>query len=309
MRLIDVPPWLLRTFAVLYGLCIGSFLNVVIARMPRGENLAHPPSHCVCGKPIAPRDNVPVLSWLLLRGKARCCGAPISIRYPLVEVLGGVIAWSVVEVFVMSALLGAPLLPLVMRALAEASLGFGLLAAAFIDMDHMYLPDEITLGGTVVALATVGLRPEVRTIDAFVGAAVGFAVVYLPFIVLYQRLRGRPGMGLGDAKLELLFGAWFGWPGVLFTLFAGSIQGTLYALVTYARHGKIEEPEAVVREREEAAAEGAPLDPEEDPVALPPEEGLGGARVPFGPFLILAAFEYLLFGRWLLTKWTGMMFP
>jgi len=307
MRVIDVPPWLLRTFAVLYGLCIGSFLNVVIARVPRGESIANPPSHCVCGKPIAPRDNIPVLSWLLLRGKARCCGAPISVRYPLVELIGGVLAWAVIEVFVLAMPPETRLLPAIMRALADLSIAYALLSAAFIDMDHMYLPDEITLGGTVVAIATVGLRPEVRTVDAFIGLAAGFLGIYLPFIALYRVLRGKQGMGLGDAKLEMLFGAWFGWPGVLFTLFAGSIQGTLYALFTYARHGKIEEPEAVRLEREEALTAGEPLDPEEDPVALPPDEGLGGARVAFGPFLILAALEYLLFGRWLLARWTGWM--
>ena len=305
MRVVDLPPWLLRTFAVLYGLCIGSFLNVVIARLPREENLAHPGSHCVCGAAIAPRDNVPVLSWLLLRGKARCCGARISARYPIVEVLGGVLAWAIVEVFVLAQPLSTPLVPALMRALAEATIAFGLLAAAYIDLDHMYLPDPITLGGTVVALATVGLRPEVRTVDAFVGAAVGFLVIYVPFIALYRLLRGKQGMGLGDAKLELLFGAWFGWTGVLFTLFAGSVQGTLYALVTYARHGKIDEPEAVRREREEAAAAGEPLD-DDDPVAEAPTGGLGGARVPFGPFLILAAFEYLLLGRWLSWKWAAL---
>lgn len=306
MRVLDVPPWLIRTFAVLYGLAIGSFLNVVIARMPRDENIAHPPSHCVCGKPIAPRDNIPLLSWLLLRGKARCCGAPISARYPAVEVLGGILAWAVVEVFVLNDP-QARLLPAVGRAVADLCIAYGLMAAAFIDMEHMYLPDEITLGGTVVALVTVGLRAEVATRDALIGAAAGFLGIWLPFIFLYKLIRGRPGMGLGDAKLEMLFGAWFGWPGVLFTLFAGSIQGTLYAIATYARHGKIDEPEAVKREREEALAEGEPLDPEDDPVALPPEEGLGGARVPFGPFLILAAIEYLLFGRWLMARWTTLL--
>ncbi|MBI2395224.1 MAG: prepilin peptidase [Deltaproteobacteria bacterium] len=305
MRVVDVPPWLLRTFAVLYGLSIGSFLNVVIARLPRDESIAHPPSHCVCGKPIAPRDNIPLLSWILLRGRARCCGAPISVRYPLVELIGGVLAWALVEAFILSAPPETRLLPAAMRVLADLAIAYALIAAAFIDMDHMYLPDEITLGGTVVAIVTVGLRPEIRTVDALLGAGIGFLGIYLPFIALYRVLRGKQGMGLGDAKLELLIGAWFGWPGVLFTLFAGSIQGTLFALITYARHGRIDEPEAVKAEREAALTAGEPLDPEEDPVALPPGEGLGGARVAFGPFLILAAIEYLLFGRWLIARFTG----
>jgi leader peptidase (prepilin peptidase)/N-methyltransferase len=147
------------------------------------------------------------------------------------------------------------------------------------------------------------LRPEIGWARAGVGLAVGFVVVWLPFIVLYRVLRGKPGMGLGDAKLLALAGAWFGWEGALFTLFAGAIQGTLASLVVIARKGKIEEPPAVVAEREAAIAEGEPLDAEEDPVALPPEPGLAGARVPFGPFLVLAALEFLLFGRVLLQRW------
>jgi len=307
MRVVDVPPWLIRSFAIAFGLCIGSFLNVVIARVPREENIAHPPSHCVCGRPIAPRDNIPVVSWLLLRGRARCCGAKISFRYPLVELIGGALAWAVVEMTVFAMPIETPLVPLLMRALADLSIAYALVAAAFIDLDYMYLPDEITLGGTVLAVATCGLRPEITLQDSLIGLAVGGLGIYLPFVVGYKLLRGKQGMGAGDAKLEMLFGAWFGWPGVLFTLFAGSIQGTIAALITFARHGKIEEPEAVTREREEAEAAGEPLDPNEDPVALPPEEGLGGARIAFGPFLILAAIEYLLFGRLLLARWTSFL--
>ncbi len=302
MRVVDVPPWLLRGFAVAFGLCIGSFLNVVIARMPRGESLSHPPSHCVCGTPIAPRDNIPVLAWVLLRGRARCCGATISIRYPLVEAIGGVVAWAAVEAFVLS----TPLVPLHMAAalaLAELTLVYGLIAAAFIDLDHMYLPDPITIGGTVFAFATTGLRPEITVADSAIGLCAGFFGIYLPFIALYRVLRGKQGMGMGDAKLQALVGAWFGWPGVLFTLFAGSLQGTVAALIVYARHGKIAEPEAVTEEREAALAAGEPLDPESDPVALAPEPGLGGARIAFGPFLILAALEYWLFGKTFLVKW------
>lgn len=302
MRVVDVPPWLVRSFAVAFGLAWGSFLNVVIARVPRGESVAHPPSHCVCGKPIAPRDNVPLLGWILLGGRARCCGAKVSIRYPAVEAIGGVLAWAIVELFVLGAPPDAPLWPVLARAVADLALAYALVAAAFIDLDHMYLPNEITYGGTVFALATAGLRPEIGFVDAAIGAVVGFIGIYLPFVVGWRVLRGKQGMGLGDAKLAALFGAWFGWPGVFFSLFAGSIQGTVAALIVFARHGKIEEPEAVRAEREEAEAAGEPLDPD-DPVAEAPGEGLMAARIPFGPFLILAALEYLLFGRLLLQRW------
>ncbi len=298
--LANVPAWFVRTFALLFGLLFGSFLNVVIHRVPRGESIVTPGSHCACGKPIAPFDNVPVLSWLLLRGRARCCGAPISPRYPLIELLGGLLVLAIFELDVVRQPPDAPLLPLVATATGNAGLALSLLAAAFIDLEHMYLPDGITIGGAVFALLWTSVRADGGWAEAAVGAMVGFWGIYLPFIVLYRVIRGRQGMGLGDAKLQALVGAWMGWRAVVFTLFAGAIQGTIAALVLLSRKGKIEEPEAVRREREEALAAGEPLDPEEDPVALPPGEGLGAARIAFGPFLILAALEWLLFRGWLL---------
>ncbi len=307
MILADLPPWLLRTFAILLGLLVGSFLNVVIWRVPREESVVTPASHCACGKPIAGYDNIPLVSWLLLRGRARCCGATISPRYPFVELLGGVLAWAVVEVVVLRAHPSSPVLPLVARALADMALAHALLAAAFIDLDHMFLPNQITIGGAIFALLSSTLRPEVGLARSAIGLMVGFFVIYLPFIVLYRLVRGKQGMGLGDAKLLALVGAWFGWQGVLFALFAGSIQGTLAAIVVLARKGKIEEPESVIAEREAAEAEGDPLDPEDDPVALPPEPGVAGARIAFGPFLILAALEWLFFGHQIGERFVGFL--
>ncbi len=303
VRLVDVPFWLLRSFTLAYGLVVGSFLNVVIYRVPEGLSIVRPASRCgACGTPIAARDNIPVLGWILLRGKARCCGAKIALRYPMVELIGGLLAWACLEVVVLSAPLDTPLLPLLARGYADLAIVFALVAAAFIDLDHMYLPDEITLGGAVFALGTVGLRPELTWKVSLVGACVGYFGVMVPFVWLYKLIRGRPGMGEGDAKLLLLVGAWFGWRGVLFALFAGSLQGTLAAIVTLARHGKLEEPESVQQEREEAAAAGEAMDPD-DPLAEPPPSGIGGQRLAFGPFLILGALEYLLFGRIVIERW------
>jgi leader peptidase (prepilin peptidase)/N-methyltransferase len=141
------------------------------------------------------------------------------------------------------------------------------------------------------------------------GAAIGFVGVWLPFIVGYKALRGRPGMGLGDAKLTMLAGAWFGWPGVAFAVFAGAIQATVAAAVLYLVKGKIEEPEAVLKDREElqkAAAEGDEEARElldVDPLAKAPEEGLMAARLPFGPFLCLALIEWLLGREWIADRW------
>jgi prepilin signal peptidase PulO-like enzyme (type II secretory pathway) len=198
--LADFPPLFLIVFAVALGLVLGSFLNVVIYRLPRGDSIAFPGSHCPqCGQPIKPRDNVPVLSYLLLGGRARCCKAPISPRYPLVEAIGGLLAWAVMR----SIVLELPGDPSLGRALAVfgayLALGLALVAAAFIDLEHMLLPDELTLGGAGLGIATVPLRPDITFKEAILGAAIGFLVVWLPFIVLYEKVRGRPGMGLGEA--------------------------------------------------------------------------------------------------------------
>jgi len=302
----DFPPWFLRPLAVVFGLLWGSFVNVVIYRVPRDMSVVHPPSSCAaCGARIRPYDNVPVLSWLLLRGKARCCGARISPRYLIVELIGGGIGLATLEVVVRAVPPDASLLRASAFFLAYFGLALGLVAAAFIDAEHMYLPDSITLGGAVLGLATASLRGE-PIAEALFGAALGFVGVWLPLIVVYARVRGRQGMGLGDAKLTMLAGAWFGWKGAAFVLFAGAVQGTIAALVIYLVAGKIEEPEAVRADRDElkrAAAEGdteAALILAEDPVLdAPPAAGLGQARIPFGPFLALACLELMFAHEWI----------
>ncbi len=316
MVLNDLPPTLLRIFAVCFGLIWGSFLNVVIHRVPRGMSVVRPASHCpACGKPIRAWENIPLLGWLLLRGKARCCGAKVSPRYPLVEAIGGVLSLAILEVIVLRL---DPLTP-AYRALAvyvaDLALALGLVAGAFIDLEHMILPDAITIGGTILGVATASFR-SLRVTDALLGAAVGFVVVWLPFVVIYPRVRGRAGMGLGDAKLLMLAGAWFGWPGTLFVIGAGAVQGTLVAVPILLIKGKIEEPEAVRREREEMKKELEAMTPEEreqaekelaeDPLAEEAGEGVGQIRMPFGPFLALATIECLLFGRELMAAYWGV---
>ena len=165
MIVADVPPWLVRAFAIVFGLLVGSFLNVVIVRVPNEESVVSPPSHCICGKPIAMYDNVPILSWLALRGRARCCGARISVRYPMIEAIGGMLTWAIFEVEVLAAHPSSALAPLAARAFVDTALALALVAAAFIDLDHMFLPNGLTLGGAAVALLSAPLRPAetVRT--------------------------------------------------------------------------------------------------------------------------------------------------
>jgi leader peptidase (prepilin peptidase)/N-methyltransferase len=305
MSLVEVyawfPLWVLRGFVLFFGLIWGSFLNVVIYRVPREMSVVRPASHCPgCGKPIAGYDNVPVFSYLLLRGRARCCGAKMSPRYPLVELLGGLLSVAIFEAIIVKMPDSTP----AVRALAVYGADFvlcmALLAAAFIDAEHMFLPDSITIGGAILGIATATLRGLPFT-QSLIGAAAGFIGVWLPFNFLYKRVLGRTGMGLGDAKLLMLAGAWFGWRGAVFVLFAGAIQGSLYALVTRVLGIESELPASVKEdhaELEKLAAEGdeeakqALLD---DPLA----EQHAGARMPFGPFLILGCLEMLFANEWI----------
>ncbi len=309
--LADAPLWFLRTFAIAFGLIWGSFLNVVIYRVPRDMSVVRPPSHCPgCGKPIAPYDNVPVLSYVLLRGRARCCGVKMSPRYPLVELIGGALSLAIVEVVLRALPASEPLGRAAAIYGADFALCMGLTAAAFIDAETMYLPDPITIGGAVLGVATASLR-GMTFVQAIVGGAVGYGIIWLVG-VLYKALRGRAGAGLGDAKLLMLAGAWFGWRGVYFTLLAGSIQGTLYSLVVYRVRGKIDEPEFVKAERAELEREAAAGDLEakelleEDIVGKPPADGLMRAAIPFGPFLILAILELLFAERSILAFYESL---
>lgn len=312
LLLADFPPWFLRVFALAFGLVWGSFLNVVIHRVPRGMSVARPASHCpACGAPIPFYRNVPVFSWLWQRGRAACCGVRVSPRYVLVEAAGGVLCLAILESRVLP-LADATFVHGGMVFLAHAALALALLAAAFIDLEFMILPDAITYGGTALGLATFALR-DMELADAAIGAAVGFLIVWLPFDVIYRRIRGRPGMGLGDAKLLMLAGAWFGWGGVLFVLGAAAIQGSIITVLLLVSGRGLEEPEAVKREREELRAELEALSPEEraelerelaaDPLAEEAGEGMGQARIAFGPFLILATLELQLIGRERIFSW------
>jgi leader peptidase (prepilin peptidase)/N-methyltransferase len=313
MVLADFPTWFLRGVAIAFGLIWGSFLNVVIYRVPLGMSVVRPASHCPgCGKPIAPYDNIPVLSYLVLRGRARCCGVRMSARYPLVELIGGALSLAILERIVLPM---SPLTPagrLLAVYAADFALSMALVAAAFIDAEHMYLPDPITIGGAILGFATASFR-GLSWRDSLIGAVAGFAIVWLPFSVVYKWIRGRVGMGLGDAKLLMLAGAWFGWVGIVFALLAGAVQGTLTALVILLVKGKIEEPAAVVADREElrkAAEEGdeeAQRALAEDPLAVPQGEGIGQSRLPFGPFLILGILEFLLAGEQIVRWYAGLL--
>jgi leader peptidase (prepilin peptidase)/N-methyltransferase len=318
-RLGELPVSLVVTYAILLGLFGGSFLNVVIYRVPRGMSIARPASHCPgCGAPVRFYDNIPVVSYVVLGGKARCCKTRISPRYVLVEIIGGALAWAIVEGQILRLPAETSIARAAMIFAADLMFALSLVAVAFIDLEHMYVPDAISIGGTLFGLATFSLRPDLGITDALLGAAIGFGIVWLPFGVVYRLVRGRTGMGMGDAKLLMMAGAWFGWMGAAFALLAGAVQGTIAALAMLLLRGKIEEPASVQAERRETENALALLGPEEraaaeaelakDPLYEASSSGVGLARIAFGPFLVLAMLEYLLAGRdWLqgYVRWLG----
>lgn len=205
-----------KIIIVLFGLAWGSFLNVVIYRLPRGLSLMRPPSTCPqCGTRIKAYDNIPVLSYLLLRGKCRACGLKISVAYPLVELLTPVCFLLLYARFS----LGVPFF-------ASCLFASALIALCFIDLYHQVLPDEITLPGLALALLYSGLRPDMTLRQALAGAVVG-AGFLLAVYGGYLLLRKKEGLGMGDVTMMLLVGAYLGWVKAFFTLLVGSFVGAL----------------------------------------------------------------------------------
>lgn len=212
---------LLFAFAWL-GLAGGSFLNVVIHRLPRGGSVVHPPSRCpTCEYQLRWYDNVPILSWAFLRGKCRRCRSPISIRYPIVELL-------TMGVFVLHLwLFGWTALMAVRLVFACA-----LLALFAIDLEHHLLPNAITLPGIVAGLvASLFVPPGLK--DAILGTLIGGGVLWA-IGEAYYRYAGQEGMGGGDVKMLAMIGAFLGWKLVLVTLVLSSIAGSLIGLLVIA---------------------------------------------------------------------------
>ena len=211
------PPGIPAALFVL-GLCLGSFLNVVIHRLPRGESVVRPRSRCPrCRVPLKARDNIPIVSYLILRGRCRSCGAPISFRYPLVEAISGcclLLAWS--------SSIGA------LDAAVRAAFLLAMVTITFIDLDHQIIPDVITLPGIVVGLLA-GPWIGVTRFESAIGILVGGGALLLAATV-YRAARGLPGMGMGDIKLGGLLGSFLGWRGSLLSLLVGSFLGSIVGL-------------------------------------------------------------------------------
>ncbi len=218
-----LPSWmnsmpLMPVLIIMLGLCLGSFLNVVIHRFPLGISLSRPRSRCPhCMEPILPRDNVPVFSYLMLRGKCRHCAEPISARYPMVELLGGV---TLLTAALMS---DSPA-----TALFRSIFLLAMMAVVFIDLDHGIIPDAITIPGTILGFA-VAPTLGISWFDSGLGIFIGAGWLLLVFFI-YKMVRGVDGLGGGDVKLAAMLGAWLGWQGMFTSLLIGSLVGTGFGL-------------------------------------------------------------------------------
>ncbi|MFN2425237.1 MAG: A24 family peptidase [Candidatus Binatia bacterium] len=246
--------------AVLFGLVIGSFLNVCIVRLPEEESIVSPSSHCrTCHAPVAWRDNVPVASFVMLGGRCRGCGAPFSMRYPFVEILTGVL-------FGVVAMQELPL-PVTILQMAIVS---AMIVITFIDIDHFLILNVITYPSIVLAPVLAVLVGHITLADSLLGIVAGGGLLWA-FAWSYEAIRKREGMGFGDVKLIAMIGGLLGWQATLFSLFAGSIVGSvvgLAAMVLRARKFDLE--------------------------------------IPFGPFLAFGALLYMFAGPELIDWWLGV---
>ena len=234
--------------AILAGSCVGSFVNVVIDRLPamldrrwRDDalgslhiapqdsrpvfNLAWPGSRCsACGAPVKPRDNIPVLSWIMLRGRCRHCAAPIAVRLPGVEAAGAILVLAVLAVWGYT-----------VGALAFYVFLMALLAAAVIDAETQLVPDEITLPLVWLGLLAAAFLDTTPTpVDAIVGAAAGYATLWLIYQV-HRLITRREGMGYGDFKLLAALGAWLGWQALPSVALIACLLGIGYAAIGLIR--------------------------------------------------------------------------
>ncbi len=261
-----MDPFLIAAAVFIFGALVGSFLNVCILRIPASASIVRPPSRCpACGAPIAFYDNVPLLSYLFLRGRCRACAAAISPQYFAVEFLTAALA---VALFLRFGASPAFLVYFVFTA--------ALIVVSFIDLRIQIIPDVISLPGMVVGVIACLLHRPWPTehlslppspLDSILGVLIGGGVLYL-VAWLYESATGTEGMGGGDIKLLGMIGAFLGWPGVPLALFFASLVGALMGMVLMAATGK-----------------GLKL------------------KIPFGPFLCLGALAYLFFGRWLVENY------
>ena len=213
--------------AFIFGAIIGSFLNVCIYRIPRRKSLIRPPSACpACEKPVRFYDNIPLISYIVLKGKCRDCGAGISVRYFIVELITAVVFLLVYHRWGLS-----------YEFFIQIFFTSILIVISFIDYDFQIIPDILSIGGMVAGLIISFLRPDFRFMDALYGVLAGGGVLFV-IAYGYQLVTKREGMGGGDIKLLAMIGSFSGLKGVLFSLIGGSVVGTLVGIPLMLIKGK-----------------------------------------------------------------------
>jgi leader peptidase (prepilin peptidase)/N-methyltransferase len=295
---------------------VGSFLNVCIYRIPKGKSVVRPGSHCACGKPIPWYRNIPVLSWFFLRGRAACCGKRFSFRYPLVEVLTGVLfafCWQ--------------FLPWQQAVPGMVFVSF-LIVLSFMDLDTMMLPDTLNIGlaltGLALSAALPGLHGSGIEIWSGSGAGAGSASGFLPLMflslgssltgmlvgagllywvrLLASSLAGREAMGEGDVILAGGIGAFCGWQGALFSLLGGAVAGCLVLLPLLLVKKRFARRRREVEQVKQAASLASCEGDESAEEFVETSNAMLGLEVPFGPWLSIGATAWFLYFRFPLAN-------
>ncbi len=257
----EMHQWVFNIFAFVFGAVVGSFLNVCIYRLPAGKSVAFPASHCpACGVAIRPYDNIPIVSYLVLRGRCRSCGVRISPQYPAVELVNALLTMFLFIKF------GFSLTFLFLFVFCSA-----LVVITFIDLEHRIIPDLISLPGIVVGFAAsffiLDLYNTERVLgwlNSLIGILVGGGSLFIVAFA-YQLLTKKEGMGGGDIKLLAMMGAFLGWIAVPFIIFASSLVGSVIGITIMLAQKKDSK-----------------------------------LAIPFGPFLAFGAVLYVFYGKQLI---------
>jgi leader peptidase (prepilin peptidase)/N-methyltransferase len=288
-------------FAALAGLAFGSFLNVCVTRWPEGESIVAPRSRCrACARTLKWWENIPLLSWLILRGRCRTCNASIGWRYPIIELsisaLWAFVAWQFFDWSVLSALPESALLLEAARTIGKAVFFWLVIVLAALDAENLWLPDSLTWPGMALGIAysiiplpifdgTFALFPwgsniRLRAIIATLMSAAIAAGLILLIRWTYKLIRHREGIGLGDAKLMAMLGAWLGLPGALLAFAIGAVLGAIAAIVVLLK-----------------------------PSTRTAKEKSTGVKLPLGTFLCIGGIVSSLWGQPILAaylRWAGL---
>ena len=314
----------LYVFCTLFAACVGSFSNVVIYRVPEHKSIAWPPSSCPkCGARIKPYDNIPVLSWLILRGKCRNCKAPISPQYVIIEAVCAIFGF-----FLCHQIFGPNLDVLFLDGvfwrmlLLFAVMTFfviGSLALAIIDYRTTEIPPEVALPIAGMGILAAFIMPDswpytqvlgnIDWLDSILGGLIGGGLV-VAIIALYYLFTKRIGMGGGDVWMMVMVGAVLGWQSLPFIFLASSLQGIIIAIIAIALGKKQQTEGQQGLFRNEVAHEiEAEIHGEDSEIAEAAESDTraGKLAVPYGPFIALASVEYVFFGKYLLPLISGNM--